>query len=163
MRRKQEHRHIVDILFVLALFGLFTISALMLVTVGAEVYRNTVEDMDSNYEARTSFAYLTEKIRQNDATGSVSIGMLENIPALILSQTIDDQEYLTYLYYHEGCLKELLMKKGADLVGDPLSAGNTVMPLAKLDMALAGDSLISFRLTTLEGQEKSLLISTRSQ
>ena len=48
--QKQEKHFIVDILFVLALFGVFAVSALALVTIGADVYQHTVEDMGVNYE-----------------------------------------------------------------------------------------------------------------
>ena len=53
--QKQEKHFIVDILFVLALFGVFAVSALALVTIGADVYQHTVEDMGVNYESRTLF------------------------------------------------------------------------------------------------------------
>lgn len=39
MNVKQEKNHIVDVLFVLALFVVFTLSALVLVILGANVYR----------------------------------------------------------------------------------------------------------------------------
>ena len=39
--QKQEKHFIVDILFVLALFGVFAVSALALVTIGADVYQHT--------------------------------------------------------------------------------------------------------------------------
>ena len=63
--QKQEKHFIVDILFVLALFGVFAVSALALVTIGADVYQHTVEDMGVNYESRTAVSYIMEKVRQN--------------------------------------------------------------------------------------------------
>ena len=46
MNNKNQEKHfIVDILFVLALFGVFAVSALALVTIGADVYQHTVEDI----------------------------------------------------------------------------------------------------------------------
>ena len=56
--QKQEKHFIVDILFVLALFGVFAVSALALVTIGADVYQHTVEDMGVNYESRTAVSYI---------------------------------------------------------------------------------------------------------
>ena len=46
--------HVVDFLFTLALFCVFAASALMVVVIGANVYRQTVRGMDSNYDSRTS-------------------------------------------------------------------------------------------------------------
>ena len=54
--------HVVDFLFTLALFCVFAASALMVVVIGANVYRQTVRGMDSNYDSRTSLTYLTEKV-----------------------------------------------------------------------------------------------------
>lgn len=65
--------HVVDFLFTLALFCVFAASALMVVVIGANVYRQTVRGMDSNYDSRTSLTYLTEKVRQNDAANAVTI------------------------------------------------------------------------------------------
>ena len=83
MQVKQERNHIVDVLFVLALFVVFTLSALVLVILGANVYRQTVSYMDENYEARTAYSYLTEKVRQNDVYGSIYVGELECQDVLI--------------------------------------------------------------------------------
>lgn len=93
---KQERRFIVDVLFVLALFGVFAVSALVLVTIGADVYQHTVQDMNSNYETRTAVSYITEKVRQNDLTtadreSGVSLTTLDGQPALMLAQDIDDE------------------------------------------------------------------------
>ena len=91
---KQQKNFIVDILFVLALFGVFTFSALMLITIGAEVYRRTTSDMSNNYEIRTSVSYITEKIRQNDLScgpENVTISEFSGINALTLSQDVDGE------------------------------------------------------------------------
>ena len=63
--QKQEKHFIVDILFVLALFGVFAVSALALVTIGADVYQHTVEDMGVNYERRTAVSYIWKMFRRS--------------------------------------------------------------------------------------------------
>ena len=69
--QKQEKHFIVDILFVLALFGVFAVSALALVTIGADVYQHTVEDMGVNYESRTAVSYIMEKVRKPTVLTSI--------------------------------------------------------------------------------------------
>ena len=86
---EQEKHFIVDILFVLALFGVFAVSALALVTIGADVYQHTVEDMGVNYESRTAVSYIMEKVRQNDTADSIFLTDLENVPALCMLSEID--------------------------------------------------------------------------
>lgn len=165
----QERHFIVDILFVLALFGVFTVSALMLVTIGSEVYRHTVEDMGSNFESRTAVAYITEKIRQNDnvitdssnnTTQNISISTLAGEPALMLSQVIDGETYCTYLYLHDGYLKELFMRSGSYLGDNTLAAGQNIMELTDFVLEQASDNLLSIQLGTPGGESHEMFIST---
>lgn len=163
MNTKQERNHIVDVLFVLALFVVFTLSALVLVILGANVYKQTVSYMDENYTARTAYSYLTEKVRQNDLYDSVSIGELEGTTALVLTQEINDTTYATYLYLHEGSLRELFMRQGSDIGSDPLSAGQEILPLKDWTPEMAGDHLLHIALTLEDNTQKELYISLHSQ
>lgn len=165
---KQDKHFIVDILFVLALFGVFTVSALMLVMVGSEVYRHTVEDMESNYETRTSVAYVTEKIRQNDtslaegrsdSSKHISISTLSGEQTLMLTQSVNGETYCTYLYLHDGYLKELLTKSGSYLGDDILAAGQEIMELSDFTMEQVSEHLLSIRLTTPRGEAHNIFVS----
>lgn len=162
MNSKQEKRHIVDVLFVLALFCVFAISALMLVSIGASVYQKTVNDMDYNYNSRTAFSYITEKIRQNDIADGVAIGTLQDRPSLILAQEIDGAIYETYLYEYDGYLTELFIRSGQDLGRDILKAGHPLIPLKKYELTEVKPSLYRFLLVTEDAQTMTLYISTQS-
>ena len=162
MNVKQEKNHIVDVLFVLALFVVFTLSALVLVILGANVYRQTVRYMDENYSARTAYSYLTEKVRQNDLYDNISIGDLEGTTALVLTREIGGTDYATYLYLHDGSLRELFMRQGSDIGSDPLSAGQEIMPLQDWELQSAGEHLLHIELTLEDGIRKELYIALRS-
>ena len=162
MKLKQENRHIVDVLFVLALFCVFAISALMLLIIGANVYQKTVNDMDANYNSRTAFSYITEKIRQNDTSSAVSIGTLEGHPALILSQEVDGKLYNTYLYEYDGYLTELFTGSTQELGSNILKAGHPLFPLKDFDITKVDSSLYRFVLTTEESSPITLYIRTNS-
>lgn len=164
---KQERHFIVDVLFVLTLFAVFAISALILVTIGADVYKQTVQDMSNNYDARTTMAYLSEKVRQADSVTAdgdpcYCLGYLENVPALILTDEINEEKYDTYLYLHEGYLKELYMRQGAYLGDDLLSAGQKILPLESLSYEQIDGKLLSVSMTTPEGETKQLYLSIHS-
>ncbi len=159
MNHKTQEKHfIVDILFVLALFGVFAVSALALVTIGADVYQHTVEDMDVNYESRTAVSYIMEKVRQNDTADSIFLTTLEDAPALCMLSEIDEDTYCTYLYYYEGHLKELFMRQGASLGGQLLPAGTDILELADLDFSYADDNLIRVSLQTPSGETHTFYI-----
>lgn len=160
---KVQKKFIVDILFVLALFGVFTLSALMLVSVGAEVYQHTVNDMSGNYESRTSVSYITEKIRQNDSIISeqnIGITVISGKQALMLTQEMNGEVYYTYLYLHDGYLKELLMQSGSYLGEDTLAAGHKIMKLTDFRLEQPRNDLFLIRLTTSESESHDIFVST---
>ena len=94
--QKQEKHFIVDILFVLALFGVFAVSALALVTIGADVYQHTVEDMGVNYESRTAVSYIMEKVRQNDTADSIFPDRSGKCSGALHASEIDEETYCTF-------------------------------------------------------------------
>lgn len=164
MKQRQGKNFIVDILFVLALFGLFATSALMLVTIGASVYQNTIDAMDTNYDARVVSTYLAEKLRQSDelldSQSSVSVSELDGSPALVLSQELNGELYDTYLYYHEGYLKELFMRRGSDIGGDSRSAGQEIIALQDFSLEWASENLLEIHLVTDAGESREIYLST---
>ena len=156
--KKQGKHFIVDILFVLALFGVFAVSALALVTIGADVYQHTVEDMSINYESRTAVSYIMEKVRQNDTADSISLTTLEEVPALCMLSRIEDETYCTYLYLYDGHLKELFMREGASLGGQVLPAGTNIMELNDLALSYASEDLIRVSLQTASGESHTFYV-----
>lgn len=162
---KQEHSFIVDVLFVLALFGVFAISALVLVTIGADVYQHTVQDMSANYETRTAVSYLTEKVHQNDMTSAdgesnACITTLNGTPALMLSQEVNEEVYSTYLYLHDGYLKELFMQQNNSLGGNALEAGVNIMKLDSFHLQQMNSNLLSIEMATIQGESYQIYVST---
>lgn len=106
-----EKRHIIDLLFPIALFLVLAASSLFLVILAANVYRKSVLKEESNYTTRTCLSYVTEKIRQLDENGGVETGIFDGHPCLILRQTLEGQSYVTYLYSYEGQLCELFIQE----------------------------------------------------
>ena len=112
---KIKRKHMIDLLFPIALFLVLAASSLFLVILAANVYRKSVAWEESNYGSRTCLSYVTEKIRQSDTDGGVETGTFDGIPCLILRQNFGDQAYATYLYSYEGHLCELFVQEGADV------------------------------------------------
>jgi len=156
---KNDGKHIVDVLFVLALFGIFAASALMLVTLGANVYKQTVAHMDENYTERTAYAYITEKIRQNNSEGAISIAKLEGTPALIFTTNLEETEYCTYLYYYDGYLKELSLRKDIFAGSSLLSAGQDIIPLSSFSIEPTKNNLIKLRICTEDNNSFMIYVS----
>ncbi|MDO5572656.1 MAG: DUF4860 domain-containing protein [bacterium] len=160
MNIRRTGRHTVDILFILTLFGAFIVSALLIVVLGARVYQNTVNQAEKGFSTRTSLAYVTEKIRQHDEDGSVSITEIEGHQVLCLSQKYGDTSYDTYLYYDNGYLKELTVD---DFYTPSLTEGQDIIAVTDFEMQRVNDALYSFRITDTDGTSVSFYVSVYSE
>lgn len=98
--KPRNRTHVTDILFTLSLFCLFTACAFLVVLTGIQVYRTTVSDMEDNYSSKTALSYVTEKIRQHDFAGGVSVVSLKGENALVLKDQADGETYLTLSLIH---------------------------------------------------------------
>jgi len=162
MNKDSKTKHIIDVVFVLVLFAVFTASALVLVILGANVYRQTVKNMGACYNSRIATSYITQKIRQNDSYDAVRVGKLLEQDALIFSSTIGGDSYSTYIYCHDGSLCELFMKTGSNIGSDPLSAGSSIMDVESFSIAEVNDSLLRISLTPADGEPQDVFVSLHS-
>ena len=156
---EKYNRHIIDILFVIALFCIFAMSAVFLISIGADIYGKTVSNMDDNFNDRTAYAYVMEKIRQSDAEGSLSVGELQGSPALLISQVKDDTRYITYLYEYNGFLKELMVRSDVPLGPE---AGQDIIAVSSFSLQKVNDRLYEFFITADSGKSYQLYVAARS-
>lgn len=165
MNTEREKKHIVDILFVLALFLVFTLSTLTLVLFGANIYQNTVNDMEDNYNARTVCSYILGKFRSNDSCGDINIGSIDDKPSLILNQEINDTSYSTYIYEYDGYLRELFVSDNVTLGSDVLNAGNKLCPVDKFEVSECNEGLNPVKITVSlpDGDIESIYLSSRTK
>ncbi|MFT3984943.1 MAG: DUF4860 domain-containing protein [Lachnospiraceae bacterium] len=159
MNFSKREKSIVDILFILALFCAFLVSALFIVLFGAKIYRATVADMETNFTSRTALSYITEKMRQHDTVGGASVTFIDGQPVLILNQENDGVEYCTYLFSHDGFLKEVTAKESFDF---DLSSGQNILALSSFSAAEISDSLYRFQMMDTDGNEIGFFVSLYS-
>ena len=165
MNTEREKRHIVDILFVLALFLVFTLSTLTLVLFGANIYQNTINSMEDNYNARTVCSYISGKFRSNDSAGDISIGSIDGQPSLILNQEINDASYSTYIYEYDGYLRELFVSDSVTLGAEVLNAGNKLCTVDKFEVSECNEGLNPVKITVSlpDGDIESIYLSSRTK
>ncbi len=144
-----------DFLFTLVLFCVFAVSALGLVITGVNVYGRTVSSMEQNYTSRTALSYVAEKIRQNDTAGSVKTA--DNI--LCLSQISENEEYVLYIYEHEGFLMELLTRP--ELPFDP-DAGQEILEVSGFSVSEKSDGLLEISAEEKQEGTVSLYLHLKS-
>lgn len=104
--REERSSHIVDLFFAITLFGLFAISALMVVFMGIRIYETTTSDMTQNFTSRTAVSYIREKLRHSDMESAVSIEIIDDIPTITLTSVTDAGICYTYINSYAGYLEE---------------------------------------------------------
>ncbi|MCR4764512.1 MAG: DUF4860 domain-containing protein [Lachnospiraceae bacterium] len=156
----RKERHVVDLLFVIALLFLFAFSAIMLIALGADVYQKNVDTTQINYDRRTASAYLIQKVRQADAEGSVRTDTLNGTPALVLTKHVGDRDYATWLYLFDGSLREQLLR--ADMTPDP-AAGQEILPLHAMEAEMTDAHLLSVHLELASGESEDFCLGIRSE
>lgn len=115
MEGQKQRAWIVTFLSTLLILAMFAISALVLINVGMQVYKNIVLANHDNFKLRTSLAYIATKVRQNDVEGMVSVQEANGVRMLVLSEDIGGEKYNTCIYYYDGYLCELIQKEGFEI------------------------------------------------
>lgn len=156
---KQQKSHTVDVLFVIVLFCVFSISVVALTGTGAKVYQNIVDSMSLNHSLRTSSTYVLNKIRQADSEGNVTIGSYAGCDAIILTEEIDNIAYCTYLYFYDGKLKELFTRQGQSF--DP-AYGTDIIEAESFKMIKMSESLFRFDIKISDDDKQTLFVHIHS-
>lgn len=153
--RGQNSAHIIDFLFVLSLFCVFTISAFLIVIIGANVYRSTVKNMEDTYSTRTALSYVTEKIRRYDAEGLISLTTLDDIPALAFYDRAENEDYITYLYSNGDALLEFTAGSNTDVSAD---MGEEVISVRNFSISGKGNGLLCLSAEDSDGKATTVYI-----
>ena len=159
MKPAASNRHMIDLIFPIAVFFVFTASALAVLTLSAGLYRSQTAKAESSYMTSTYLAYVGEKIRQNDKDGGISIRTIEDRKCLALESSQNGIGYTTYIYAKDGMLCELLIRNDAAL---HLKDGTAIMEVNDFTMEEIGSDLFRFTSADENGTVSELIASERS-
>lgn len=159
MSKQTDRRHLVDILFVLALFAVFALCGLLLIILGTHLYEKNIQSMNLNYANRTSYAYFTEKIRQSDQNSRIYVDSASGYDILCIEQVFNGNSYITYLYEDENHLKEYFTRLENSFSPE---SGKQILDLSNLTMKEIEPKLFYIHFLNEEQQPVSLYISTSS-
>lgn len=159
MRFSHQQKHAIDLLFPIALFFVFALSALTVILLATNVYQETTAESSLNYTAQTSLSYIREKISQADADGDVFLTSLDGQDALCLRTAQEGSTYCTYIYELDGELKELFVS--ADTTPSAAS-GRSILPVRSFTMKAVADNLFSFTCIAKDNEAAHTVIAVRS-
>ena len=107
MTNTSHAKHSVSGLFVFLLLGLFALFSTVMVLLGARAYKNITQKQAVHNAERIAPAYLRSMIRAADESGIFRISSLnEEADMLVIEQIYDDEPVTTYVYCHDGILRE---------------------------------------------------------
>ncbi|MDR2610158.1 MAG: DUF4860 domain-containing protein [Clostridiales Family XIII bacterium] len=149
-------KHFINLIFTLTLLGVFAMSALLVAVMGAQVYESSAENVQKNFDTRTSLVYMAQKVRQSPA-GGIRVGSVDGGDALVLSESYDDETYESWIYVYDNELREVLVPAGA-----PVKAGDgySIMELKSLKIEERG-GLLLLTAENKQGEEHSLSLARR--
>jgi len=104
---KTIHNRRIDTIFVLIVFSIFAFSVLMVLMLGAGIYRNMTEISQEGQNERTALSYIRTKVKNYDSAGNIHIGDFCGIPALNIDEVYEDTVYRTSIYHYDGWLYEI--------------------------------------------------------
>lgn len=149
-------RHMSDVLFVLTLFCVFTLSSLSVVYVGLQVYKQTTQTMETQYTFYTSCQYIIEKVRQNNSRDCLDIIQLDGMDILRITQDYQGEKYYTYIYQSDNYLKELFIHSDDE---PHFNEGDNIIALKQLNMKMVQDDLLYLDFQSTNHQSQSIYIS----
>ncbi len=149
-------QHTVDMLFVLSLFAVFAITALLLIFSGTRVYESITEGMQSSFSSRTAISYIKKQVDQNNSVSAVSVAEVEGQTALRLVEEDSGEYFSRYIYLHDGYLCELFTKVD---ITPRLNSGQPLLELKAFALERDGN-LFTFTVTDHTDNVLSATLST---
>lgn len=161
MRFNTEKKHVVDLIFPIALFFVFAATSLIVVLMASNIYSSTTKASKEGFETRTVLSYITEKIHQSDENQSISVSTFDGLDALVIRRQYEDNNsYTTYIYEDNGVLRELFIKDGTDASA---SDGKELMPVNHFTVEALSDTQFCFSCISEDGNLMETLVSVKSQ
>lgn len=154
IKREKGLVHTVCVLAVICMFG---ISAMMLGSVGASVYKNIAERNLNSFELRTSLSYVKTKINQYDEVGRIAVEERDGLKMLILSEEVQGEIFDTAVYFNKGKLYEITGARGMKFKPDD---GFAILNVDSFE--ISEDNGLIKLVTTDDGEIETLYVKLRN-
>lgn len=141
--------------FSLLLFGLFVLFLLIMLLFSAQIYQQSIKKADSETDLGTISSYITTKFRQHDVQDGIFTDELNDIPALCFRDTINNRDYITYLYLDDGSLKELFTASGSSAQAN---AGTVIASLSDFQIEEKGNGFYYIFLQSTVGNTSEFFL-----
>ena len=155
--KRRNIQHSMQGVFVFVLLGLFAVMSTLMVLLGAQMYRNTVDKTTENNEGRVLTAYVRSMVRAEDAYEALSVEDHDGVTALAMRESIDGEGYVTWIYQYDGQLYEQFTS--GDREFEP-EAGTAICAAQGFEPAL-DEGLLTMNLVDDEGETSVIRVALR--
>jgi len=158
-KKMQQPPRTIQNVFVLMLLALFAGLSTFLVTMGAQLYKTTVDRGAENNTARIMSAVVRSAVWAEDG-GEVLVESYpeHNLKALAIKDDFDGEIYYQRLFCHDGYLWESYTSEER---GFDIEAGENLCELAEFDPSLEG-KMLTVRLVAPDGTESTIKVALRA-
>lgn len=156
-RKAGTVQHGMQGVFVFVLLGLFAVMSTLMVLLGAQMYRNTVDRADGNNAGRVLSAYVRSMVRAQDAAQALSVEDHDGVRTLAMREGEGDDQFVTWLYCYQGWLYEQFTGLGDDMKPE---RGTAICPAGSFEPSLEGE-LLTMRMTDEAGTPCTVQVALR--
>ena len=150
-------QHSMQGVFVFVLLGLFAVMSTLMVLLGAQMYRNTVDHSTANNEDRVLSAYVRSMIRAEDTSGAMEIGEYNGVKTLAMREDLDGEVYVTWLYCYEGQMYEWFTSDDGEFRPE---SGTAICPAQSFEPHLE-NGLLTVDMTNAKGVRETVRVALR--
>ena len=141
----------IETVLVMLMLVIFSISTFTLVVSTASSYGKNHEDTAAKDNLRLAVSYIDSKIKQSNRNIYILEKAIDNKNAVVIENNIKGEIYQNIIYFKEGFLKELLIKKGTKL--DEVEGFN-IAKIKDMEVTKTARGLINVTITTHNGYGK---------
>jgi len=152
LKEKMQRDHAISQAFVFLLLGIFAVFSTLIVLLGAQLYREIVDQTDIHNSRRVLYSYVSNAVRGNDATNTIHTEKIGDVDMLVFDWVVDDECYETYIYCYEGTLRELFTSQDQEFdpdYGEVICEANAFRPVLS-------DGLLEIYVEDAGGQARTL-------
>ena len=155
--KQRTVQHGMQGVFVFVLLGLFAVMSTLMVLLGAQMYRGTVEKATENGENRLLGAYVRSMVRAEDTSGAMEIGEYNGVKTLAMREDLDGEMYVTWLYCYDGQLYEWFTSDDGDFSPE---SGTAICPAQRFEPRLE-NGLLTVDMTNGKGDQETVCVALR--
>lgn len=150
-----EGRTMTEIILVMVLLILFSISTLTLVASGSNSYINIINKGEDTSNLRIAQSYIHTKVRQNLEENSIYIKQFPEVEGkcLVVKDNYSNVEYETVIFLDEGKMKESIIINGGSFNPE---ASFDLVEIDKLNFEIKDNELLFETAVNKNGSTRSL-------